>query len=192
MLKTKIMKKFLNPFSFMPLRKALCWGIAALILTSIYCWQIGLRLTSLTQVNYLGDRLWATTLRQIVVWLLFSGVLYVIGVIASRSRIRFWDVASYNLFARIPFNLSMLVFAVPMVRSIMALVMEGSLETVMQYQGVLLLVGLLAMIFMVWYFVWSYFAFSVATNLKGVKGVTLFMLGWFVTYLASGFALLMF
>ena len=186
------MKKFLNPFSFMPLRKALCWGIAALILTSIYFWQIGLRLTSLTQVNYLGDRLWAATLRQIVVWLLFSGVLYVIGVIASRSKIRFWDVAAYNLFARIPFNLSMLVFAVPMVRSIMALVMEGSLETVMQYQGVLLLVGLLAMIFMVWYFVWSYFAFSVATNLKGVKGVALFMLGWFVTYLASGFALLMF
>ena len=186
------MKKYLNPFSFMTLRTALCWGIAVLILTSIYFWQIGLRLTSLTQVNYLGDRLWAATLRQIVAWLLFSGVLYIIGIIASRSKIRFWDVAAYNLFARLPFDLSLLLFAIPTVRSVVGLLMEGILETVMQYQNVLLLVGLVTSVLTVWYFVWSYFAFSVATNLKGGKGVALFILGWLITYIASGFAMLMF
>ena len=186
------MNKFINPFKFMPLRKAMCWGIAFLILTSIYCWQIGLRMTSISQTNYLGDRLWAATLRQIVVWLLLSVVLYVIGLAASRSKIRFWDVAAYNLFARLPFDLSLLLFAIPTVRSVVGLLMEGSLETVMQYQNVLLLVGLVTSVLTVWYFVWSYFAFSVATNLKGGKGVALFIVGWIVAYVISGFALSMF
>lgn len=186
------MNKFINPFKFMTLRKAICWGIAFLIFTSIYCWQIGLRLTSLSQINYLGDRLWAATLRQIVVWLLLSVVLYVIGLAASRSKIRFWDVAAYNLFARLPFNLSLLVFAVPQVRSVMALITEGSLATVMQYQGTLILVGVVASLFSVWYYVWTYNAFSVATNLKGFKGVGLFIVGWFVAYVVSGYTMILF
>ncbi len=186
------MKKFLNPFKVMTLRTAICWGIAFLILTSIYFWQMGLRLTSLTQLNYLNDRLWAATLRQIVAWLLCSVVFYVIGLAASRSKIRFWDVASYNLFARLPFDLSTLIFAIPVVRSVMALLAEGSITTAMQYQGTLTSVGLISAVFSVWYFVWSYYAFSVATNLKGGKGITLFIVGWIVAYVISGFALNMF
>ena len=186
------MKKFLNPFKVMTLRTAICWGIAFLILTSIYFWQMGLRLTSLTQLNYLNDRLWAATLRQIVAWLLCSVVFYVIGLAASRSKIRFWDVASYNLFARLPFDLSTLIFAIPVVRSVMALLAEGSITTAMQYQGTLTSVGLISAVFSVWYFVWAYYAFSVATNLKGGKGITLFIVGWIVAYVISGFALNMF
>ena len=186
------MKKFINPFKVMTLRTAICWGIAFLILTSIYFWQMGLRLTSLTQLNYLNDRLWAATLRQIVAWLLLSVVLYVIGLAASRSKIRFWDVAAYNLYARLPFNLSLLVFAIPQVRSVMALLMEGSLATVMQYQGTLMLVATVATLFSVWYYVWTYNAFSIATNLKGFKGVALFIVGWIVAYVVSGYAMILF
>ena len=186
------MKKFLNPFKVMTLRTAICWGIAFLILTSIYFWQLGLRLTSITQLNYLNDRLWAATLRQIVAWLLGSVVFYVIGLAASRSKIRFWDVASYNLFARLPFDLSTLIFAIPVVRSVMALLAEGSITTAMQYHGTLTSVGLFSAVFSVWYFVWSYYAFSVSTNLKGGKGITLFIVGWIVAYVISGFALSMF
>ena len=149
-------------------------------------------MTSLTQFNYLNDRLWAATLRQIVAWLLCSVVFYVIGLAASRSKIRFWDVASYNLFARLPFDLSTLIFAIPVVRSVMALLAEGSITTAMQYHGTLTLVGLFSAVFSVWYFVWSYCAFSVATNLKGGKGITLFIVGWIVAYVISGFALSMF
>ena len=86
-------EKFKNPFRYLPLRQAICWGIAALILTSVFCWQVGLRLSSLTQVNFAGGALWKATVQQIVVWLTFSVVLYVTGVMMSRSKVRFWDVA---------------------------------------------------------------------------------------------------
>lgn len=186
------MKKFINPFRYMSLRTALCWGLAALILTSVFVWQVGLRLTSLTQINYLGERLWASTLRQVVVWLLFSVVLYIIGIIASRSKVRFMDVAAFNLFARLPFDLSLLIFAIPTVRSVMALIAEGSLDTAMQYMGVLTTMSIVMMIFIVWYYVWSYNAFSEATNLKGGKGVGLFIVGYVVTYIASGYVMMLF
>ena len=104
--------KIVNPFKYLPLRQAWCWGIVALILTSVFFWQVGLRLTSITQLNLAGDRLWAATVRQVVAWLLFSVVLYLVGVVASSSKVRFVDVASFNLFARIPMDLGFLMFAI--------------------------------------------------------------------------------
>ena len=89
-----MMKKILNPFDYLPLRQAICWGIAALILISVFCWQVGLRLSSLTQINYGGGALWRATAQQVVAWLLFSVVLYVVALLFSRSKVRFWEYNS--------------------------------------------------------------------------------------------------
>ena len=56
-----MLEKLKNPFRFLPLRQAICWGIVAMILTAVYCWQVGLRVTSITQVNYAGGALWKAT-----------------------------------------------------------------------------------------------------------------------------------
>ena len=136
-----MLKKILNPFPSLPLRQALCWGIVALILSAIFCWQVRLRVTSLTQVNYAGGSLASATLQQVVVWLLFVVVLYVAALIFSREKVSFVDVAAYNLFARIPFDVMLLIFAIPMVRSVTGLVMDGSMATASEYATTLLLIG---------------------------------------------------
>lgn len=186
-----MVEKFKNPFRYLPLRQALCWGIVTLILTSVFCWQVGLRMTSLTQINYAGGALWKATLQQIVVWLLFSVVLYIAGVIMSRSKVRFWDVASFNLFARIPFNLSLLIFAVPMVRSIMGLAMDGNIARMMEYANILSIIGIVTLAFVVWYYYWSYKAFAEATNVKNGRGVATFIVSYIVTYLLSAYILIL-
>lgn len=183
------MNRFLNPFGYLSLRKTLCWGIAALIITSIFVWQTGLRLSSLTQVNFAGDALWMATARQVVVWLLFAVVLYIAGVLLSPSKIRFWDVAADNLFARIPFDLSLLIFAVPRWRSVLGLVADGSINTAMQYVGSLTVAGLVSLVFFVWYVYWSYKAFAVSTNLRNAKGVVTFAVCYIVVYVASMYLL---
>ena len=81
-----MMNKILNPFRFLPLRQALCWGIAALILVSVLFWQAGMRLTSLTQMNFAGDHLLQATARQLTAWAVFAVVLYLAGLAASSSR----------------------------------------------------------------------------------------------------------
>lgn len=183
------MKKFVNPFDHLSLRKTLCWGIAALILTSIFMWQAGLRLSSLTQVNFAGDRLWIATVRQIVVWLLFAVLLYVAGVILSGSKIRFRDVAADSLFARIPFDVSLLIFAVPRWRGVMAAVADGNINTAMHYMGTLMVTGLLSLVLFVWYLYWSYKAFAVSTNVRNGKGVAAFAVCFVAAYAASMYLL---
>ena len=136
-----MIEKLKNPFRYLPLRQAICWGIVAMILTAVFCWQVGLRMTSITQVNYAGGALWKATVGQLVVWLLFSVILYVVGVMLSHSKIRFWDVASFNLFARIPFDLTLLIFAIPTVRSVMGLAMDGTIARMMEHMNLLTIVG---------------------------------------------------
>jgi hypothetical protein len=184
-----MIEKLKNPFRYLPLRQAICWGIVAMILTSVFCWQVGLRMTSITQVNYAGGALWKATVGQLVVWLLFSVILYVVGVMLSHSKIRFWDVASFNLFARIPFNLSLLIFAIPMVRSVMGLAMDGNIARMMEHMNLLTIVGVVSLLFSMWYFYWSYKAFAESTNVKNGKGVVAFILSFVVTYLVSGYLL---
>lgn len=185
-----MMKTIINPFGRLPMRQAMCWGIAAMILTAIFCWQIGLRATSLTQINYAGGSLAEATLQQVLVWLLFAVALYLGGVIFSKTKVRFWDVAAYNLFARIPFDLMLLMFAVPMVRSVMGLMTDGSVATAMEYSTVLSIVGLVALVFAAWYFYWSYKAFAAATNLRNGRGVGVFIACFILCYILSGFVLI--
>lgn len=183
------MNKFLNPFEYLSLRKTLCWGIAALILVSIFMWQAGLRLSSLTQVNFAGDMLWVATVRQIVAWLLFAVLLYAAGVMLSGSKIRFWDVAADNLLARIPFDVSLLIFAVPRWRGVMAAVADGNINTAMQYMGTLMVTGVLSLVFFLWYLYWSYKAFAVSTNVRNGRGVAAFAVCFVAAYAASMYLL---
>lgn len=185
------MKKLINPFRYLPLRQALCWGIVALILMSVFCWQVGLRMSSITQINYAGGSLMSATLQQLIAWLLFAVVLYAVGAVVSKSKVRFWDVAAFNLFARIPFDLSLLMFAIPSVRSVMGLITDGSFETAMQYMNLLMVVGLVSMLFSIWYFFWSYKAFAEATNIKNGRGVAIFVLTFVVVYLVSPYVLML-
>ena len=185
------MKKLINPFRYLPLRQALCWGIVALILMSVFCWQVGLRMSSITQINYAGGSLMSATLQQLIAWLLFAVALYAVGAVVSKSKVRFWDVAAFNLFARIPFDLSLLMFAIPSVRSIMGLITDGSFETAMQYMNLLMVVGLVSMLFSIWYFFWSYKAFAEATNIKNGRGVAIFVLTFVVVYLVSPYVLML-
>lgn len=185
------MKKLINPFRYLPLRQALCWGIVALILMSVFCWQVGLRMSSITQINYAGGSLMSATLQQLIAWLLFAVALYAVGAVVSKSKVRFWDVAAFNLFARIPFDLTLLMFAIPSVRSVMGLMTDGSYETALQYTTLLMVVGLVSMLFSIWYFFWSYKAFAEATNIKNGRGVAIFVLTFVVVYLVSPYVLML-
>lgn len=181
-----MMEKFLNPFRYLTLRKALCWGIAALILASVFYWLDGLRPTSLTQLDFGGTRLWIATARLTAAWFIYAVLMYLMGVVVSRSKVRFSDVASFSLFARIPFYLSSLIFAIPSIKSVFALAMEGNVNALMQHMGLLSLIGVVSMVLMVWSVYWDYKAFSESTNVKNGKGVGCFIAVYILAYVSTG------
>ena len=58
------MQKIVSPFNYLPLRQALCWGVAAMILTAVFMWQLGLRATSLTQIDFGGSEIGRASCRE--------------------------------------------------------------------------------------------------------------------------------
>lgn len=192
------MKKLLNPFRYLAMRQIGCWGVAMMIMTAIYCWLLPLKMTSLTQVAIVLEqpRLWQSTVEQLAVWLIFTIVLFIIGKLFSTSQVRLQDVAAYNLFARLPFDVMLLMYTVPEVKSVMfkmqllgEAIVSGAnpdLSAVTQYMSTILLVSLVSLLFSVWYFYWSYKGFAEATNIRNGKGVALFIVGFLIAYVASG------
>lgn len=195
------MKKLLNPFRYLAMRQIGCWGVAMMIMTAIYCWLLPLKMTSLTQVAIVLEqpRLWQSTVEQLAVWLIFTIVLFIIGKLFSTSQVRLQDVAAYNLFARLPFDVMLLMYTVPEVKSVMfkmqllgeamAAGANPDLSAIMQYMSTILLVSLVSLLFSVWYFYWSYKGFAEATNIRNGKGVALFIVGFLIAYVASGYLL---
>lgn len=195
------MKKLLNPFRYLAMRQIGCWGVAMMIMTAIYCWLLPLKMTSLTQVAIVLEqpRLWQSTVEQLAVWLIFTIVLFIIGKLFSTSQVRLQDVAAYNLFARLPFDVMLLMYTVPEVKNVMfkmqllgeamAAGVNPDLSAVTQYMSTILLVSLLSLLFSVWYFYWSYKGFAEATNIRNGKGVALFIVGFLIAYVASGYLL---
>lgn len=195
------MKKLLNPFRYLAMRQIGCWGVAMMIMTAIYCWLLPLKMTSLTQVAIVLEqpRLWQSTVEQLAVWLIFTIVLFIIGKLFSTSQVCLQDVAAYNLFARLPFDVMLLMYTVPEVKSVMfkmqllgEAIVSGAnpdLSAVTQYMSTILLVSLVSLLFSVWYFYWSYKGFAEATNIRNGKGVALFIVGFLIAYVASGYLL---
>ena len=192
-----IMNKLFNPFRYLPRRQLSCWGIAMMILTAIYCWLLPLRATSLTQVMILQERprLWVSTVEQLTIWLSFTVVLYIIGVLFSRSKVSLQDVAVNNLFARMPMDFMLLLFAAPQIHSVMLKLQDMVLDVeqmtvnIGQYVGPIGIVSIVGIIAAIWYFFWSYKAFAEATNLRNGKGVVLFVLGYVLAMMLSGWLL---
>ena len=180
-----MMKKVLNPFRYLLLRQAICWGVVGLILITVFMWQCGLRATSLTQIDFGGGALWNVLVRQLIIWIMFSLVLFVGGVLGSKSKVRFCDVAAFNLFARLPFSLSLLIFAIPSVKTVMGYATDMNMSAMMEHMTTLLFISIATMVFCIWYFFWTYKAFAEATNVKNSKGVAIFFVCFMLSYVAS-------
>ena len=77
-----IMEKVLNPFRYLSLRNAWCWGIVALILLTILSWLIGLPV-------WCGKSIWIAAAGITAAWLISAVIMYVVGAMVSKSKVRF-------------------------------------------------------------------------------------------------------
>ena len=81
------------------------------------------------------------------------------------------------------------MFAIPTVRSLVGLTMDGNMARVVEYANLLAIIGVVSAVLSVWYFYWSYKAFAESTNVKNGKGVLAFTFSFVVVYLLSGYLL---
>ncbi len=180
-----MIEKFKNPFRYLSLTQAMIWGTLALFLTSLYCWKTGIALESLTKISFHGHGFLCATARQVVMWIFYSLILYVSGVILSHSKVRIQDVASFAMFARIPYDIQLLLFMIPSVRTAMEIVAARNFELLNQNITGLLIYSFISIFFLAWFFWWGYKGFSEATNLKGGRGVWVYVLCFVIAFFTS-------
>lgn len=180
-------EKLINPFRYLSLRQAMSWGIVALLLTSVYCWQNGISLESLTQITFAESTLFDCILRQVAMWLFFSVLLYVSGLMFSHSKVRFVDVASFTMFARIPYDLTLLLFLSPTIRTAMEVVSNREFAAIGSNIPGLTIYSLVSLVLLAWFFTWCYKGFAESTNLKNGRGIWIFALCFAVAFFTSPF-----
>ena len=113
---------------------------------------------------------------QILWWILPAGILYLCGLLLSKSKIRIIDILGTTAFAQ----LILLLMIAPM---LLPAVQNSTLEVVATLQsGGVPTPGLPLMIYSVWsficiafFYIWNYNAFAVSCNVSGWKAILVYI-----------------
>ena len=182
------MKKILNPFLYLSGERCAAYGAIVMILSIILAWQSDMILAAPLSISYGSIALWRTTLRFFVAWGIFALLLYLWALLFSKSKIRAVDLVGMNLFARsIPLAVMLLLslWMAPLMRALMPQLELGVLPmdqfTEMMMRPRMIVAGLLSVLALVWYFVWSWRAYTLSANLKSFKAAAGFILAYLLT-----------
>ena len=172
------MKALFNPFRYIAGAKALIMGLMFIAASALMLYS----------GNYIQDRyihigmaeapLWYVLAMQIVWWLLPALLLYLCGVLLSKSKIRIIDILGTTAFAQ----LIMLLLIAPM---LLPAVMSNSVELTTSLQtGVvpdmaeltpLMIYSFWSLFCLILFYIWNYNAFSVSCNVSGWKAIATFI-----------------
>jgi hypothetical protein len=172
------MKALFNPFRYIAGAKALVFGIIFINTSSLLLHSGGLIQDSYIHIGMATASLWKVIAMQMLWWILPAALLYLCGVVLSKSKIRIIDILGTTAFAQ----LIMLLLIVPM---LLPAVMNCSLELVASLQTgavpnmaeftPLIVYGIWSLICLVLFYIWNYNAFAVSCNVGGWKAIAAFI-----------------
>ena len=172
------MKALFNPFRYIAGAKALIFGLVFIVASTLLLYSGGFIQDSYIHIGMADAPLWHVATMHFIWWLLPALLLYLCGVLLSKSRIRIIDILGTTAFAQ----LILLLMIAPM---LLPAVMNNMLESVASLQsGAILETASLMpmMIYSIWsliclvlFYIWNYNAFTVSCNVSGWKAIAAFI-----------------
>jgi hypothetical protein len=172
------MKALFNPFRYIAGAKALFLGLIFIVASTLMLYSGGLIQDSYIHIGIANAPLWHVATMHFVWWLLPALLLYLCGILLSKSKIRLIDILGTTAFAQ----LILLMMIAPM---LLPAVMNNSLELVASLQsGVmpdmaaftpLMIYGLWSMALCVLFYIWNYNAFATSCNVSGWRAILAFI-----------------
>ena len=182
------MDKIFNPFRHITGTKALVMGLIFIVATSLIEWSNGLAQDSYIHYTYSNATLWRVVALDLFYWLLPALLLYVCGLILSRSQIRLVDVFGTAAFAKLlllpMLALQLLPCVQTQMKGVVDAIMAGAQPTGVQ-MTVTTLYGIWALAWLILYYVWAYNGYATSCNVRGWRAVLLFVLVQIVVTIAS-------
>ncbi len=172
------MKALFNPFRYIAGVKALIMGLIFIVASALMLYSGNYIQDSYIHIGMADAPLWYVFAMQIVWWLLPALLLYLCGVVLSKSKIRIIDILGTTAFAQ----LILLMMIAPM---LLPAVVSSSLEMLsalqsgavpdMASQTPMLIYGIWSTFCLILFYIWNYNAFSVSCNVKGWKAILVFI-----------------
>ena len=168
--------RIFNPFRYIAGTKSLVFGLIFIATSTLLLYSGGYIQDSYIHIGMAAAPLWKVAAMQILWWILPAGILYLCGLLLSKSKIRIIDILGTTAFAQ----LILLLMIAPM---LLPAVQNSTLEVVATLQsGGVPTPGLPLMIYSVWsficiafFYIWNYNAFAVSCNVSGWKAILTFI-----------------
>ncbi|MCP9768399.1 DUF1282 domain-containing protein [Lacihabitans sp. LS3-19] len=191
-------KNIYNPFNKIAGVQALGIGLTAIIIISIIAHFSGVTFPSIisaqTGTNAMSiPRLLVQNLGH---WIIFSTIIYLFGVFASKSHIRAIDIFGTIAVSRIPFILFSFLGFLPIdgiTQKISAAVKTNPADpnllsdVPLSEISILIVFALLTLAIAVWVIALMYNAFRISSNIKGEKSAILFIVAIILSSIFSYF-----
>ena len=191
-------KNIYNPFYKIAGVQALGIGLTAIIIISILAHFNGMTFPSIISAQ-IGNN--ALSIPRLLVqnlghWIIFSTIIYLFGVFASKSHIRAIDIFGTIAVSRIPFILFSILGFLPINeinQKITAAVKNNpadpNLLSDLPLSEISILIGfaLITLAIAVWVIALMYNAFRISTNIKGEKSAILFIVALILSLIVSYF-----
>lgn len=153
-----------NPFISIAGIKSILFGFSGLLLTSFLAYITGTHYYGHLNIEFAKDSpFWIYLVENSISWIVLSILLFISGLILSKSRIRVIDIFGTILFSRIPLLL------LPLIRLIPALQSFVSQSPEMYFLIVIFWIS------MIWTVILSFNAYKVSCNLINEKLVISFI-----------------
>ena len=168
--------RIFNPFRYIAGTKSLVFGLIFIATSTLLLYSGGYIQDSYIHIGMATAPLWKVAAMQILWWILPAGILYLCGLLLSKSKIRIIDILGTTAFAQ----LILLLMIAPM---LLPAVQNSTLEVVATLQsGGVPTPGLPLMIYSVWsficiafFYIWNYNAFAVSCNVSGWKAILVYI-----------------
>lgn len=172
------MKALFNPFRYIAGAKALIFGLVFIVASTLLLYSGGFIQDSYIHIGMAKASFWEVLGAQTIWWVVPALLLYLCGLLLSKSKIRIIDILGTTAFAQ----LILLLMIAPM---LLPAVMNNMLESVAALQsGVTPQTASLmpTMIYSIWslfclvvFYIWNYNAFAVSCNVSGWKAIAAFI-----------------
>lgn len=172
------MKALFNPFRYIAGTKALVMGYLFIVASALMLYSGNLIQDSYIHIGMAKATFLEVLGAQTIWWVVPALLLYLCGLLLSKSKIRIIDILGTTAFAQI----IVLMMIAPM---LLPVVMNNMLESVAALQSgailepasliPMMIYSIWSLICLVLFYIWNYNAFAVSCNVSGWKAIVAFI-----------------
>lgn len=189
-----MISKLINPFKYIAGGLSLFAGLAVLIATALLGYLSHTHFPDLISVKVgVSFPAWYYLIQSLINWLVFSLLLWLCAIIASKSSVRAIDIFGTQALARSPYLLASLtgfskapeLYGKYVLWKNLQIGEPVEITTMASITSVLFII--ITIILTIWMVTLMYNAFRVSSNLKGMKLNLIFIVVFVVSAITTGY-----